>query len=452
MLHDVDAACTAAAHAVDSWRWTTFAERQRALLALADVLEDKAEELVAVGCADTGKPYAATMSEDLAMMVVHVRFFAGAARLLEGRSSGEHLRGHTSSVRREPLGQVAQVAPLNHPKMMAAWESAPALAAGKTVVLEPSDTTPASSVWMVERMQETFPPGVCNPACGDRETGAALTAHPGPRMVSITGSPRAGRAAAAAAAAATERSHVEPGSNAPVVVFDVDAAVEGISQPGLFNGGQDCTTATRLMAQDGVDDEPVAALTEAVAALAGRLAATSVTVGAGERWLVTGANGSGKSMLLSLLVGELQPTSGTVSSIGALNVGLLAQDVNLPDPRRRGPGRKTRQAHEDLAGAERAAVAPLSAHGLNAGRDEGRPVAVLSVGQQRRLALAVLLADPPDVLLLDEPANHLSLPFVTEIEEALDGYPGSVVVASHDRSLRRRWTGRRLHPRGPSPS
>ncbi len=194
---------------------------------------------------------------------------------------------------------------------------------------------------------------------------------------------------------------------------------------------------------------PVLAASDA--AVAGRLAPVSLTVSAGERWLVTGANGSGKSTLLRLLAGELEPTAGTLGGAGALRVGLLAQDVDLPDPQHRGRGRTARQAYEDLVGADRAAGVPLGVHGLIAGRDEDRPVAALSVGQQRRLALAVLLADPPDVLLLDEPTNHLSLLLVTEIEAALDGYPGTVVVASHDRWLRRTWTGRTLRL-DPAPS
>ena len=199
-------------------------------------------------------------------MVDQIRFFAGAARVLEGRSQGEYMRGFTSSVRREPIGPVAQVAPWNYPMMMAVWKFAPALAAGNTVVLKPSDTTPASSYWMVEKMQDIYPPGVCNLVCGDRDTGAALTAHPIPQLVSITGSTRAGLAVATAAAQDVKRAHLELGGKAPVVVFDdvdIDAAVEGISVAGLFNGGQDCTAATRVIVQAGVYDEFLAALTEA---------------------------------------------------------------------------------------------------------------------------------------------------------------------------------------------
>ena len=263
---DVDLAFQAAASAFEKWRWSTPGERQRALLKLADVIEANADELVAVESENTGKPVSLTTSEEIPPMVDQIRFFAGAARVLEGRSQGEYMRGFTSSVRREPVGPVAQVAPWNYPMMMAVWKFAPALAAGNTVVLKPSDTTPASSFWMFAKMQEIFPPGVCNLICGDRDTGAALTAHPVPQMVSITGSTRAGMAVATSAAQDLKRTHLELGGKAPVVVFDdvdVEAAVAGISVAGLFNGGQDCTAATRVIVQAGVYDEFLAALTEA---------------------------------------------------------------------------------------------------------------------------------------------------------------------------------------------
>jgi betaine-aldehyde dehydrogenase len=265
---DVDLAFTAAATAFEKWRWSTPSERQRALLKLADVIEANAAELVAVESENTGKPPSLTTSEEIPPMVDQIRFFAGAARVLEGRSQGEYMRGFTSSVRREPVGPVAQVAPWNYPMMMAVWKFAPALAAGNTVVLKPSDTTPASSYWMFEKMQEIFPPGVCNLICGDRDTGAALTAHPVPQMVSITGSTRAGMAVATSAAQDLKRTHLELGGKAPVVVFDdvdIEAAVAGISVAGLFNGGQDCTAATRVIVQAGVYDDFLAALTDAAA-------------------------------------------------------------------------------------------------------------------------------------------------------------------------------------------
>src|SRR6476619_830977 len=263
---DVDLACKAAGEAFEKWRWTTPSERQRALLKLADVIEENADELVAIESENTGKPVGLTLSEEIPPMVDQIRFFAGAARVLEGKSSGEYMRGFTSSIRREPIGPVAQVAPWNYPMMMAVWKFAPALASGNTVVLKPSDTTPASSYWMVEKMQDIFPPGVCNLVCGDRETGAALVSHPIPQLVSITGSTRAGIAVATAAAADLKRAHLELGGKAPVVVFeeaDIAAAVEGISVAGLFNGGQDCTAATRVIVQEGIYDEFLAELTEA---------------------------------------------------------------------------------------------------------------------------------------------------------------------------------------------
>ena len=263
---DVDQAMTAAARAFETWRDTTPAERQLALLRIADAMERRADEFIAVESRNTGKPLSITATDELPPCVDQLRFFAGAARVLEGKSSGEYMRGFTSSIRREPIGPVAQVAPWNYPMMMSVWKFAPALAAGNTVVLKPSDTTPASSYWMVERMQEIFPPGVCNLVCGDRDTGAALTRHKVPRLVSITGSTRAGMAVAMAAAADVKRAHLELGGKAPVVVFDdadITAAIEGISVAGLFNGGQDCTAATRVLVQQGIYDEFVQELTDA---------------------------------------------------------------------------------------------------------------------------------------------------------------------------------------------
>ncbi|AKN16953.1 aldehyde dehydrogenase [Mycobacterium haemophilum DSM 44634] len=265
---DVDDAFKAAAKAFQSWRWSTPSERQRALLKLADVIEENAAELVAIESENTGKPISLTMSEEIPPTVDQIRFFAGAGRILEGRSQGEYMRGYTSSIRREPVGPVAQVAPWNYPMMMAVWKFAPALAAGCTVVLKPSDTTPASSYWMVEKMQEIFPPGVCNLVCGDRDTGAALVAHPVPQLVSITGSTRAGMAVAASAAKDLKRAHLELGGKAPVIIFDdadIEAAVEGLTAAGYFNAGQDCTAATRMIIRDGIYDEFLTAMSESVA-------------------------------------------------------------------------------------------------------------------------------------------------------------------------------------------
>ena len=265
---DIDAAFQAAAAAFETYRWTTPSERQRFLLRLADLIEAEAEELVRIESENTGKPYSLTLSDEIVPMLDQIRFFAGAARVLEGRASAEYMRGFTSSIRREPRGPVGQVAPWNYPMMMAVWKFAPALAAGNTVVLKPSDGTPASSVWMVKKMQEIFPTGVANLVCGDRDTGAALVSHPIPVMVSITGSTRAGIAVATAAAADVKISHLELGGKAPVVVFndvDLPSTVEGIKVGGLFNAGQDCTAATRVLCQSGIYDEFVAELARAAA-------------------------------------------------------------------------------------------------------------------------------------------------------------------------------------------
>jgi betaine-aldehyde dehydrogenase len=260
---DVDAAVSAATAAFESWRDTTPAERQLAMLRIADAIEARADEFVRVESADTGKPLALTASEELPPSVDQIRFFAGAARVLEGRSAGEYMAGHTSFVRREPVGVCAQVTPWNYPLMMAVWKIAPALAAGNTVVLKPSDTTPASSVLLAEVAAEFLPPGVFNVLCGDRDTGRALVSHAGPAMVSITGSIRAGMEVAAAAATDLKRTHLELGGKAPVVVFedaDIAAAAEAIATAGYFNAGQDCTAATRVLVADGAYDDFVAAV------------------------------------------------------------------------------------------------------------------------------------------------------------------------------------------------
>ncbi|WP_410809675.1 gamma-aminobutyraldehyde dehydrogenase [Micromonospora sp. 067-2] len=262
---DVDAAMTAAATAFESWREVTPAERQRAMLKLADAVEARAAELVDAEVRNTGKPRQLTADEELPPAVDQFRFFAGAARLLEGRSAGEYLAGHTSYVRREPIGVCAQVTPWNYPLMMAVWKIAPALAAGNTVVLKPSDTTPVSTLLLAEIAAEFFPPGVFNVVCGDRDTGRALVSHPTPQLVSITGSTRAGMEVAAAAAPGLKRTHLELGGKAPVVIFDdadVAAAAEAIAVGGYFNAGQDCTAATRVLAGPGIHDDFVAALAE----------------------------------------------------------------------------------------------------------------------------------------------------------------------------------------------
>ena len=265
---DVEQATAAAAQAFTTWRDTTPGERQLALLRLADAIESRAGELVAAESRNTGKPLGLTTSEEIPPMVDQIRFFAGAARMLEGRSAGEYLAGHTSFVRREPVGVCAQVTPWNYPMMMAVWKFAPALAAGNTVVLKPSDTTPVTTALMAEMASEFFPPGVFNVVCGDRETGGLLVDDEVPAMVSITGSVRAGMAVAEAASRRVKRVHLELGGKAPVVVFDdadVEAAAEAIAVAGFFNAGQDCTAATRVLAGPGVYDDFLAALSEQAA-------------------------------------------------------------------------------------------------------------------------------------------------------------------------------------------
>ncbi len=266
---DVDAAYTAAAAAFEEWGETTPSERQKALWQIADAMEAKADEFAAAEVQDTGKPIALTLSEEIAVGVDHIRFFAGAARNLEGRAAGEYMKDHTSIIRREPIGVVGQVTPWNYPLMMAIWKFAPALAAGNTTVLKPSDTTPQSTLLLAQVAQEFLPKGVLNVVVGDRTTGAAMTAHKIPQMVSITGSVRAGMEVAKSAAADVKRVHLELGGKAPVVVFDdadIARAVEGIAIAGYFNAGQDCTAATRVLVHAKVHDEFVAAMKEYVAA------------------------------------------------------------------------------------------------------------------------------------------------------------------------------------------
>ncbi|MCL8027120.1 gamma-aminobutyraldehyde dehydrogenase [Nocardioides bruguierae] len=264
---DVDRAYAAADAAFEGWGWeTTPQDRARALLKLADAIEERAEEIARVECADTGKPFQLTMDEEMGYAHDHFRFFAGAARILEGRSAGEYMTDHTSFVRREPIGVVGQVTPWNYPLMMMIWKIAPALAAGNTIVLKPSDTTPASSTLLAEIAQEFLPPGVLNVVCGDRDTGRALVSHPTPQMVAITGSVRAGMQVAEAASSDLKKVHLELGGKAPVIVFDdadVARTAEGIAGAGLFNAGQDCTAATRVLAAPGIHDDLVAALAEA---------------------------------------------------------------------------------------------------------------------------------------------------------------------------------------------
>ena len=262
---EVDAAVKSAADAFEEWRDATPAERSLALLRIADSLEARADEFVAAESRNTGKPVALTLSEEIPPMVDQIRFFAGAARMLEGRSAGEYMSGFTSFIRREPIGVCAAVTPWNYPMMMATWKWAPAIAAGNTMVLKPSDTTPVTTLLLAELMSEHLQAGVFNVICGDRDTGRALVSHPIPQMVSITGSVRAGKEVATAAATDLKRVHLELGGKAPVMVFD-DAdpakAAEAIAIAGYFNAGQDCTAATRVLAGPRVHDDFVGALVE----------------------------------------------------------------------------------------------------------------------------------------------------------------------------------------------
>jgi betaine-aldehyde dehydrogenase len=263
---DIDEAMAVAASAFEQWRDSTPAQRQLALLRMADAVEQRGEEIVRAECRNTGKPVALTTQEELAPLVDELRYFAGAARVLEGRSAGEYLRDHTSWVRREPIGVCAQVAPWNYPMVMAVWKFAPAIAAGNTVVLKPSDTTPVTTLMLAEIAAEFLPPGVLNVVCGDRDTGRALIAHPTPRLVSITGSTRAGMEVAAAAAPDLKRVHLELGGKAPVIVFDdvdIDAAATAIAGAGYFNAGQDCTAAARVLVSERIAPDFTAALAQA---------------------------------------------------------------------------------------------------------------------------------------------------------------------------------------------
>jgi len=267
---DIDLAYESAAKAFETWGSTTPAQRQEALLRIADAIEARAEELAEAESRNTGKLVPLLLSEEIPPMLDQIRFFAGAARVLEGRSAGEYLPGHTSWIRREPVGVVGQVAPWNYPMMMAVWKFAPALAAGNTVVLKPSDTTPVTTLLLAEIAAEYLPAGTLNVVCGDRTTGNLVVSHHTPQMVSITGSVGAGVHVARAAADDLKRVHLELGGKAPVVVFadaDIAAAAEGIAIAGFFNAGQDCTAATRVLVAPEVHDEFVAALSDQARAI-----------------------------------------------------------------------------------------------------------------------------------------------------------------------------------------
>lgn len=255
---DVNHAYQVAEKAFEEWGQTTPSERQLALFRIADELEARAQEAADVESRNTGKPRATLVDYEIMPSVDQIRFFAGAARNLEGRATAEYMRDHTSMIRREPIGVIGQVTPWNYPLNMATWKFAPAIAAGNTIVLKPSDTTPASTLLLAEIASKHLPAGVFNVVTGDRDTGRAMIDNPIPQMVSITGSVRAGMEVAKSAATDLKRVHLELGGKAPVIVFadaDLAKAAAGIVAAGFFNAGQDCTAATRLIVEESVHDE-----------------------------------------------------------------------------------------------------------------------------------------------------------------------------------------------------
>jgi betaine-aldehyde dehydrogenase len=266
---DVNDAYAAAERAFEDWGNSTPSERQLALFRIADAMEARAEEFADVESENTGKPRSTLVEYEIMVSVDQIRFFAGAARNLEGRATAEYMRDHTSSIRREPIGVIGQVTPWNYPLNMATWKFAPAIAAGNTVVLKPSDTTPASTLLLAEVAAEFLPKGVLNVVTGNRDTGRAMIEHETPQMVSITGSVRAGMEVAKSAAMDVKRVHLELGGKAPVIVFadaDLAKAAAQIAIAGYFNAGQDCTAATRVLVHESVHDEFVALLSAEVRA------------------------------------------------------------------------------------------------------------------------------------------------------------------------------------------
>ena len=268
---EIDAAVTAAADAFDDWAGLTPADRSRVLLRIADRLEENADELVAMESRNVGKPIAAAVDE-LPLLVDNLRFFAAGARTLDGRATGEYMQGYTSMLRRDPLGVVASIAPWNYPLMMAIWKIGPALAAGNTVVLKPSELTPLTALRMAELIEDLLPAGVLNVVTGQGESaGAALVSHPRVAIVSLTGEVTTGKAVMRAAADSLKRVHLELGGKAPVIVFDdadLEAVVESVKIGGYFNAGQDCTAACRVMAGARVYDDVVSGLAGAAGSLA----------------------------------------------------------------------------------------------------------------------------------------------------------------------------------------
>jgi betaine-aldehyde dehydrogenase len=261
---DIDAAVAAAKRAFETWSQTTPAARADALLALAAKVEEHGEELAREEAINAGKPIAGVISDEVAVMCDNLRFFAGAARCMEGRAAGEYMEGHTSIIRREPVGVIGQITPWNYPMLMAIWKIGPALATGNTIVLKPAETTPVTTLRLAELAGEILPAGVFNVVCGHGEpAGQPLVEHPDVAMVSLTGSVATGKRIAAAAAATLKRVHLELGGKAPVIVFDdveLDAALETIAGTAYYNAGQDCTAATRVLASERIYDDVVSGL------------------------------------------------------------------------------------------------------------------------------------------------------------------------------------------------
>jgi betaine-aldehyde dehydrogenase/aminobutyraldehyde dehydrogenase len=267
---DVDRAVDAAGKALPEWLESTPGERMTVLLKMADVIDEHAEELARLESLNTGKPWAVAVDEP-GIAADNIRFFAGAARMLEGKSTGEYMKGYTSMIRREPLGIVAGITPWNYPLMMAIWKIGPALAAGNVQVLKPSEQTPLSTLRLMELLQEVVPPGVLNVITGDGEpVGAGLVRHPDVRLISLTGDVATGREVQRAAADTVKRCHLELGGKAPVLVFDdadPAAVAEGVKIAGYWNSGQDCTAASRIVASPKIYDRLLEALVPAVESL-----------------------------------------------------------------------------------------------------------------------------------------------------------------------------------------
>ncbi|HMJ32378.1 MAG TPA: aminobutyraldehyde dehydrogenase [Baekduia sp.] len=262
---DVDRAVAAARRAFPGWAATPPGERALALLKLADLIEEHGDELATLEADNAGKPIEAVKADEVPVWVDNLRFFAGAARTMEGKPAGEYLAGYTSIIRREPVGVVGQIAPWNYPLMMAVWKIGPALATGNTIVLKPAPSTPVTVVKLAELAADLLPKGVLNVVLGGDDVGKAIVAHDDVDMVSITGSVEAGKAVARAASDTLKRVHLELGGKAPVVVFDdVDVAsvVEEIAGFAYYNAGQDCTAATRVMVAPKVYDDVVAGLAD----------------------------------------------------------------------------------------------------------------------------------------------------------------------------------------------